>query len=110
MDVAAVTPMVRVKPWMIKGRRMERNAPQGYRCDSTCTHPTPQLNTKTSLCPVCHETFSTPRNFDTHRKDGWCLDPATVGLVRGANEHWVQAWPEGASKHWDGTPGMDEED
>lgn len=82
--------LFRTKPWEFKGRRMERNAPRGYRCDSTCTHPVPAQGRKTCLCTVCHETFSTPRNFDRHRSDGWCLNPASAGMRRGSNGHWVE--------------------
>lgn len=102
--------MVRVKPWMIKGRRMERNAPQGYRCDSTCTHPVPQMGTKVCLCTVCHEVFGTPANFDRHRKDGWCQNPEELGLIIGERGFWVTPWTVEARNRISGTPGMDEED
>lgn len=75
-----MTPLVHVKPWQFKGRRMERNAPSGRRCDESCTHPAPTPGTKLCLCTVCHEVFGTPRNFDRHRRDGWCLDPAASGM------------------------------
>ena len=78
-----------LKPWEYTGRKMERNAPSGRRCDSTCTHWTPRAGTKTCLCPVCHEVFSTPSNFDRHRKDGWCLLPSSVGLKTNENGVWV---------------------
>jgi hypothetical protein len=82
--------MVHPKPWHFRGRRMERNAPSGRRCDETCTHWTPAQNTKTCLCTVCHEVFSTPNNFDRHRNDGWCLNPGSVGLRTNENGVWVQ--------------------
>lgn len=87
--------LFRVKPWQFKGRRMERNAPRGYRCDGTCTHPQLNIGTKTSLCTVCHETFSTSSNFDVHRKDGWCVNPATVGLRLNKHGHWGFTMDEG---------------
>lgn len=79
-----------IKPWEIRGRRMERNAPKGRRCDGSCTHPRPTLNTRLSLCTVCHEVFGTVNNFDRHRKDGWCLAPSAIGLR--LTEHGV--WRE----------------
>ena len=78
-----------LKPWEYTGRKMERNAPSGRRCDDTCTHWTPRAGTKTCLCPVCHEVFSTPSNFDRHRKDGWCLRPSSVGLKTNEIGIWV---------------------
>lgn len=36
---------------------------------------------KTSHCSRCHETFSTPGNFDKHQRENYCLAPASVGLV-----------------------------
>jgi hypothetical protein len=67
-----------VKPWEYVGRRMERNAPIGRRCDETCEHPAVTQGTSVCLCMTCHEVFSCLRNFDAHRKDGWCLDPRTL--------------------------------
>lgn len=69
-----------VKPWQFKGRRTERNVPIGRKCDETCTHKMPSLNSAMALCSVCHELFGTVRNFDRHRKAGWCQDPAAMGL------------------------------
>lgn len=37
----------------------------------------------------CHETLSSPRAFDKHRRDGRCLDPAAVGLVRSERAGYV---------------------
>lgn len=41
---------------------------------------------KKEHCPACHETFSSTRAGDLHRrgefgKDRHCVDPATVGLT-----------------------------
>lgn len=84
-----VEPLVRVKPWEFKGRRMERNAPTGRRCDDTCTHRMPAQGTKVCLCTVCHELFSTPNNFTKHRKDGWCENPAMLGMKLNEYGTWV---------------------
>ncbi len=32
-------------------------------------------------CAACHETFTTVNNFDRHRRNGHCADPAAVALV-----------------------------
>lgn len=77
-----------VKPWDFRGRRTERNAPIGRKCDETCTHVKPSLNTGISLCSVCHEVFSTVRNFDRHRTAGWCQEPSSVGLQLSENGTW----------------------
>lgn len=29
----------------------------------------------------CHQTFTSPRGFDRHRRDGACVNPAEAGLV-----------------------------
>jgi hypothetical protein len=39
-------------------------------------------------CAACHETFSTPSNFDRHRRDFQCINPAQVGLVRSGFGPW----------------------
>lgn len=37
--------------------------------------------TSTAHCPTCHRTFGAVGGFDRHRRDGRCVDPATLGLV-----------------------------
>lgn len=39
-------------------------------------------------CAACDAYFSTPSNFERHRKQGVCLDPATAGLVLGERGYW----------------------
>lgn len=46
-------------------------------------------------CSTCGEVFSVVSNFDKHRKDGDCVDPASVGLELKI----------GASGSWWGMPG-----
>lgn len=70
--------LFRTKPWEFKGRRMERNAPRGYRCDENCSHRVPSGSQ--ALCTVCHEVFGGVGMFDRHRSDGWCRNPAEMGL------------------------------
>jgi len=49
-------------------------------------------------CGACHVTFTGVRGFDIHRRGSRCHDPATVGLVQIARQHWT-GW---------GEPGQDE--
>jgi hypothetical protein len=78
-----------VKPWEFKGRRTERNAPRGRRCDELCTHPNLRQGASTALCTVCHEVFGAVTNFDRHRKDGWCLSPFDLGMRTNERGVWV---------------------
>lgn len=66
-----------IKPWRRTGRKTERNAPTGTRCDSRCVRPTPSQ----AHCAVCGETFGGVWNFDRHRKDGWCLNPESLSMT-----------------------------
>ncbi len=51
-------------------------------------------------CTACQEVFSSPGNFDAHRKwnyhyqQGYCVNPRTVKLTLGANNTWIteQTW------------------
>ncbi len=78
--------LFRTKPWEFVGRRTERNAPKGYRCDETCTHPKPSMHN--ALCTVCHTCFKSVAGFDRHRDNGWCLEPSTIGLEPNENGFW----------------------
>lgn len=43
-------------------------------------------------CASCHGSFSVVSNFDKHRRNGKCLDPAVVGLelrTNGATPTWA---------------------
>lgn len=37
----------------------------------------------------CHQTFSTPNLFDSHRKNGKCLDPGSLGLIQNDFGTWL---------------------
>lgn len=50
------------------------------RCSDTCVRPTPSQAHCAAL--GCHQTFGGVRGFDEHRKDGRCLNPASLGMVR----------------------------
>lgn len=56
-------------------------------CDAAWT------GAKIAHCAACHETFTTPGNFDKHRnprgEHGSCQNPAKVGLVRGKRGYWT---------------------
>ena len=45
-------------------------------------------------CHECKEFFSTPANFDRHRKGAWdmrvCLRPEDVGLVKHPRGYWTR--------------------
>lgn len=41
-------------------------------------------------CASCHETFTTVRNFDTHRSKGKCV---FTGLIRGTRGYWMEPGP-----------------
>lgn len=56
----------------------------GSRCEPGCDAPVGAQ----CHCTVCHRTFSAITNFDRHRRDGWCLDPGSVGLVVTARGVW----------------------
>lgn len=36
---------------------------------------------RTSHCGTCHRTFSGVTAFDAHRRNGGCVDPATLGMA-----------------------------
>ena len=38
----------------------------------------------------CHQTFSTPSNFDKHRVNGACVAPQSVGLELNERGVWRQ--------------------
>lgn len=79
-----------MKPWEFRGRKTERNAPQGTLCSrSGCAAPRPTPSQ--AHCTVCHETFGGVTGFDKHRKDGWCQNPASVDLV--ADDRGIWRWP-----------------
>jgi len=42
---------------------------------------------KIAHCASCHETFTTPANFDKHRVRGKCVDPS-IHLVKNARGIW----------------------
>lgn len=52
-------------------------------CDATCKRPARSQ----AHCTVCHLTFVDVHGFGAHRRGGWCLDPATIGLVE-LDEVW----------------------
>lgn len=44
-------------------------------CTDTCKRPSPAQ----AHCATCHRTFGGVTGFDRHRRNGACIDPATVG-------------------------------
>lgn len=59
--------------------RQERDGASN-RCDDTCVRPTPSQAHCAAL--GCHRTFGGVTGFDAHRRDGICLPPASLGMVR----------------------------
>ena len=63
-------------------------------CTDRCRRPS--AGSRQSHCSVCHRTFSGLRNFDTHRKGGKCVHPASLGMSDreqiwghwGSNSRW----------------------
>ena len=64
-------------------RHAER--PTGTRCTEPCIRPAPSQ----AHCTVCHRTFGGASNFDRHRRDGWCTDPAELGMEPNKRGIWV---------------------
>ena len=56
-------------------------------------------------CTGCAENFSTVGNFDRHRPKGECLDPSTVGLIKGERGTWIK---EGETDFYDRLQGKKE--
>lgn len=73
---------------------IDRDAPRprGTRCGDTCRRPT---GGSQAHCSVCHRTFGGVSQFDRHRRDGWCLDPTTLGFV---DHGGLWTTPEGHAK------------
>lgn len=46
-------------------------------CLPTCRKPSPFQ----AHCGACHRSWGGVSGFDAHRKDGRCLDPASLGYV-----------------------------
>lgn len=64
--------------------------PVGSPCSGWCRLP--EQGSPHCHCSVCHCTFRNESTFKDHRSDGYCLDPAEIGLEV-ADEMW--ATPEG---------------
>jgi hypothetical protein len=45
-------------------------------------------------CSVCHRTFSGVGPFDQHRRDGRCIDPATLGMAPNGHGVWRNLIPD----------------
>jgi len=57
-------------------------------CLAICIQPSP-ANAHCSA-DGCHITFGTVSAFDRHRRDGACLDPATLRMHR--DDHGIWRW------------------
>lgn len=54
-------------------------------CTIVCIQPSP---TNAHCAGDCHNTFGTVSAFDRHRRDGQCLDPATLRMHRDDRGIW----------------------
>lgn len=54
------------------------------------------LGSSRCLCRACGAYFTTTRNFECHRRNGACVDPAAVGLIQRAGI-WSRPPPGGLS-------------
>ncbi len=68
------------------------DGPSWTRCRPECVAP----RGRQAHCPVdgCHRTFTTVANFDRHRRNGRCLDPATLGMTPNAWGIWRVPMPD----------------
>lgn len=46
-------------------------------CPADCRTPTPAQ----AHCPTCHRTFGGVYGFDSHRRNGRCIDPEGLPMV-----------------------------
>lgn len=60
------------------------STPHTHHC-ARCPNRWDGLNT--AHCGSCHETFTTVRVFDMHRRDGACRSPGSLGLVRAQRDY-----------------------
>ncbi len=58
-------------------RHHNATAPTSSPCQPTCHRP----NASQAHCTTCHRTFGGVTYFDAHRCNGWCNNPADLGLV-----------------------------
>lgn len=61
--------------------------PHGCRCGARWGGS----NTAHCAAVGCHRTFAAVGGFDAHRRDGRCLDPATIGMAQVAGRPY-QCW------------------
>lgn len=59
-------------------------------CTPTCVRPTPSQ----AHCAVCHLTYGGVYGFDAHRRDGRCLDPASLGMAPDDSGVWRRPAPD----------------
>lgn len=64
--------------------RVHAHGPSWTKCQPDCITPSPHQ----AHCTVCHLTFGGVSGFDDHRKDGWCIDPTTLGMTQNERGIW----------------------
>lgn len=65
--------------------------PIGSKCQPTCHRP----SATQAHCSVCHHSLSGVSYFDSHRVNGFCVAPASLGLVE---RDGLWSTPEGHEK------------
>jgi hypothetical protein len=73
------------------GARYNAQRPSITKCGPDCKQPTAAQAHCTA--PGCHRTFGGVSNFDRHRDDGRCLNPAPLGMVE-RDGVWRTPMPE----------------
>lgn len=68
----------------------QADGPSWTRCRDNCVQP----RGRQAHCTVCHATFTTVANFDKHRRNGHCTDPATLGMTANDRGVWRIPMPE----------------
>lgn len=80
----------------VPAQRSHRERPTWTQCTGDCVKPTPAQ----AHCTVCHRTFGGVSNFDKHRRDGWCIDPSTLGMTLNDNGVWRVPLAESEQQWW----------
>lgn len=81
VDASNISTLGRTTPGGVSARKSatgERESRASRRCGPSCVRPTPA---QAHCAAECHLTFGGVSGFDAHRRNGECVDPATLGMV-----------------------------
>lgn len=73
-------------------------------CTRTCHRPSPNQ----AHCPSCHRTFGGGTGFDSHRRQGRCMDPEDLGMVADWKGVWRKPMPESARMRFIAPPPVEQ--